>query len=217
MDTRAVTLALISHFGSEVALSEQMKVGQSSINRWASGGGVRGGNLLKLINLARRIPSIAPLVADVVAGRDEPGFKPQLVPGRDLVGGKDFPVFSAAMGGDGHIIVTFDPIDFVKRPTVVEHVPDAYGLYVVGESMEPAFESGDMALVNPRLPPARDRNHVFYHIAPDGGESEAIVKRLLSYNDKDWLLAQYNPAREFTEPRADWPICHRIVGRYESR
>ena len=82
--------------------------------------------------------------------------------------------------------------------------------------MSPAYEPGDMALVHPNLPPVRDKDVVLYHVPP-GGESEAIIKRLVSFNDREWTLKQYNPGKEFTESRIEWAICHRVVGKYSAR
>ncbi|RDE08433.1 helix-turn-helix transcriptional regulator [Pelagibacterium lacus] len=127
------------------------------------------------------------------------------------------PVYAAAMGGEGHIIVTFDEIDRVKRPAELENVKGGYGLLIKGDSMVPAFDEGDMALVNPHLPPARDKNVILYHTPPDGAEAEAMVKRLLNWTDKEWTLRQYNPPMDFKEFRQEWPVCHRVVGRYDGR
>lgn len=148
-------------------------------------------------------------------------FIPQIIPGRDLVGDRNFPVYAAARGGnEGHQIVTFEAIDYVKRPALLENVKDAYGVYVVGESMVPAFEPGDMALVHPHLPPARDKNVVLYHVPPVA-EAEAMIKRLLRHDERDWHLRQFNPPegqeKDFSVARADWTVCHRIVGKYEAR
>lgn len=149
------------------------------------------------------------------------GFVPHIIPGKELVGDRNFPVYAAARGGnEAHQIVTFEAIEYVKRPALLENVKDAYGVYVVGESMIPAFEPGDMALVHPHLPPARDKNVVLYHVPPVA-EAEAMIKRLLRYDERDWHLRQFNPPegeqREFSVARADWTVCHRIVGKYEAR
>ena len=145
------------------------------------------------------------------------GRRPELIAGPNLVGDRDLPIYAAAMGGDGHIIVTFEAIDHVKRPTVLQNVRGGYGLLVLGDSMIPAYRPGDTLLVHPHLPPQRDTDCVFYHTPPAGGEAEAIIKRLNGFNDRDWKLEQYNPPREFTEKRVDWPICHRAVGKYNAR
>jgi transcriptional regulator with XRE-family HTH domain len=145
------------------------------------------------------------------------GPKIKIVPGSQLLGTGMMPVFAAAQGGDGHVIVTFDAVDHVKRPAELENVRGGYGLLIVSDSMVPAFRPGDMALVNPHLPPAREKNVILYHTPPHGGDVEAIVKQLNSWNDREWHLQQWNPFREFSEFRQEWPICHRVVGRYDAR
>ncbi|HEU5019656.1 MAG TPA: S24 family peptidase [Pseudolabrys sp.] len=141
----------------------------------------------------------------------------QIVPGSELVSAQKMPVYAAAMGGEGHIIVSFDAIDQVKRPSELENVRGGYGLLIKGTSMIPALWDGDMALVNPHLTPTRDTNVILYHTPPNGGEVEAIVKHLLRWTDREWYLKQWNPVHEFTEFRQEWPICHRVVGKYDRR
>ena len=141
----------------------------------------------------------------------------ELVPGNQLLGTGKMPLYTGAMGGDGHVIITFDAIDYVKRPAELENVKGGYGLLIVGESMIPAFWPGDMALVNPHLPPARQKNVILYHTPPHGGDVEAIVKQLNGWNEREWHLQQYNPMKEFSEFKHEWPICHRVVGKYDAR
>src|SRR5690606_18709026 len=86
-----------------------------------------------------------------------------LIPGHELLGTGTMPVYAAAMGGDGHVIVSFDEIDRVKRPAELENVKGGYGLLIKGTSMVPALNEGDTALVNPHLPPARGANVILYH------------------------------------------------------
>lgn len=139
------------------------------------------------------------------------------VAGTDLIGSKDLPIYAAAMGGNGHTIIGSEAVDYVKRPSSLQNVRGGYGILIVGESMVPAYWPGDMALVNPLLPSARDSDVILYHTPPDGHEAEAMIKRLIGINDRDWTLEQYRPAKEFKISRVEWPICHRIVGRYNAR
>ncbi|WP_266035214.1 XRE family transcriptional regulator [Brucella intermedia] len=144
-------------------------------------------------------------------------FTPSPIPGDELVSQhRDLPIYAAAKGGDGHVIITFDPISYMKMPAVLQGVKGGYGLLLIGDSMIPAYRPGETALVNPNLPPARDEDVVLYHTS-DTDENEAIIKRLVGFNDREWLLEQYNPQKEFKEFRADWPICHRVVGKYNTR
>jgi phage repressor protein C with HTH and peptisase S24 domain len=95
-------------------------------------------------------------------------------------------------------------------------VRDAYGILIVGESMVPAYRPGDVAWVNPHKPLERDTDVVLYHVPPNE-EAEAIIKTLIGFSQREWKLRQYHPARDFTESRADWAVCHRIVGKRNVR
>jgi transcriptional regulator with XRE-family HTH domain len=157
---------------------------------------------------------------------DTPSLQPKLtmppqqpIPGDEMVGARDFPVYAAAMGGEGHLIVTFEQIETVKRPSILDGVRGAYALLISGESMRPAFNHGDMALVHPGLPTARDKIHIFYDHPPFGeaGEVEAMIKNLVGWTSDKWKLEQYNPAMQFDVDRVDWPTVHRVVGRYDAR
>jgi phage repressor protein C with HTH and peptisase S24 domain len=151
--------------------------------------------------------------------RSKPTTPPVIIPGQELVAqnGESLPVYAAARGGEGHILVTFDEIERVKMPTVLQGVKGGYGLLVAGDSMVPVYHPGDTLLVHPHLQPARGYNHVFYHRPPHGGEEEAVVKELVAFNDREWTLKQWNPVNEWKENRQVWQTCHRIVGKYDRR
>ncbi|MBR1193213.1 helix-turn-helix transcriptional regulator [Bradyrhizobium sp. AUGA SZCCT0160] len=142
---------------------------------------------------------------------------PTSIPGDQLVGARDFPIYAAAAGGEGFMIVHTDVMEYVKRPVILEGVPESYGVLVVGESMVPAYRPGDMALVHPRRPIERDADVVLYDHDHRTGDAKAMIKRLVNFNDRSFKLEQYNPAKTFTEHRADWPICHQVVGMYKGR
>jgi transcriptional regulator with XRE-family HTH domain len=144
------------------------------------------------------------------------GGSPQ-IPGDQLVGERDLPIYAATAGGDGHMIVTTDVIERVRRPANLEGVVGAYGILVVGDSLAKAYRHGDMALIHPGLQPLNDEVHVFYDHDPKTGEGESMIKNMLSYTTDKWRLEQFNPERKFTVDRVDWPIAHRVVGKYNRR
>jgi phage repressor protein C with HTH and peptisase S24 domain len=130
-----------------------------------------------------------------------------------IYGERDLPIYAAAEGGDGAMIITFDPIAFTLRPAPLLGVKGGYGMYVVGESMLPAYEAGDTVLVNPHLPPTANRDAVFFH--SDGhGQTRATIKRLLKITQTEWRVMQWNPHKEFILDRATWSQCQMIVGKY---
>lgn len=177
----------------------------------------------KLRELARALGvSQEQLLGEEEAATDAPRTKGQpvhYVPGDEVVlpgRAQLLPVYSGAQGGGGKLIVSPDIVDRVEMPAALKDVMGAYGIMIDGNSMEPEYWPGDVAWVNPHLRPMRGKNHIFYHTPPLGEEAEAIVKRLNGWNDKDWDLQQWNPARQFKEPRKLWPICHRVVGKYDA-
>lgn len=139
---------------------------------------------------------------------------PGLVP--DNRTGSDFPVHAAVEGGPGELIVSSEPVSWVVRPSPLIGVSKSYGVIVVGESMVPEFRPGDTALVNPHLPPERGSTFVFF--SETYGDRRATIKHLVRWSEGLWYLRQWSPPRgqkeEFTLPRSEWPICHRVVGRY---
>ncbi len=174
------------------------------------------------IELAELDPRLAASPLSVVQSPRQTqtqGFAPQIIPGSDLVGAKDFPIYAAAEGGNGHLVVSFDAIEVVKRPSILDGVKGAYGLLVYGDSMAPAYRHGDIALIHPGLREGVDEDVVLYDHAmhDEHGEVEAIIKHMVTWTDLEWALEQYNPPREWRELRADWPTCHRVVGKYGRR
>lgn len=130
---------------------------------------------------------------------------------------RDFPVYGAAQGGSsGAMALSSEPIQQIARPDPLLTVKSSYGVYVVGESMAPAYEQGDVALVHPGLPPRRGADVILIRREADG-TPHALIKQLIGWTDADWRVRQYNPARDFDLPRADWTEIQTIVGRYNAR
>lgn len=126
------------------------------------------------------------------------------------------PVYSGAAAGSGKLIIGPDIVDRVDMPAALADVKNAYGILIDGFSMSPVYDPGDVAWVNPHLRPMRGKNHIFYHTPERGEDAEAIIKRLDGWNDREWTLWQWQPPENFTESRTIWPICHRVVGKYDA-
>lgn len=151
-----------------------------------------------------------------LGGRRTKGDTPRFTTVSRPIPGRLVPIFSAAQGGKGHLIIDHTPIDQLPPPDELLHVRDPYGILIVGDSMVPAYRPGDIAWVNPNKLPERDTDVVLYHVPPHG-EAEAIIKTLVSWSPQEWKLRQYQPPLDFTESIIDWPICHRIVGKKNVR
>jgi phage repressor protein C with HTH and peptisase S24 domain len=127
--------------------------------------------------------------------------------------GADLPVYASAEGGGGAIIITNEPIDFVRRPEPMLSVRDGYGCYVIGDSMSPAYEQGDLLLVHPGRPVRPSDDCVFVRDQGDGSQ-QGLVKRLLRITAEKWRVRQFNPAKDFDLDRGQWQKVQLIVGKY---
>lgn len=141
-----------------------------------------------------------------------------IIPGSELVGGKNFPIYSLAQGGpDGSTILSFEALEYARRPEPLMNEPGGFGMYIEGDSMEPAYRAGDIALVDPRRPPRRDDDVLLIASDDLGGEQRAMIKRLIGQTPTHWRVQQFNPPETFDLPKAEWKQALWVVGSYKRR
>jgi phage repressor protein C with HTH and peptisase S24 domain len=165
--------------------------------------------------LARIASELALNIADLDPDAEKRGRTPSdaVVPMDRLVRRPaDFPIHAAAEGGPGEIIIGSDPVDWQPRPQQLANVRDAYGLYIIGESMVPEYRPGDIALVNPTLPQIGGEVYIFY--AEHAGVARATIKHLRRATGEKWLVSQHNKPKDFDLSRRDWQWAHRVIGKY---
>jgi phage repressor protein C with HTH and peptisase S24 domain len=128
------------------------------------------------------------------------------------------PVFGHAVGGkDGEFILSGNQVSEVLAPPNLSHVPDAYAVYVVGDSMEPRYFAGETVFVNPRLPIGRGSFVVAQISKGQESEPRAYVKRFVSQDAKRLRLEQYHPKKVLEFPMSTVVAIHRIVMSGENR
>jgi len=124
---------------------------------------------------------------------------------------KDLPVYGAAEGGDGVMILDSEPIEYKERPANLLNVRDAFAVYIVNDSMAPAYEQGDQVNIHPRKPVKPGKDALFIRRESDGTE-HVMVKRLVRATDKSWRVKQFNPPKEFELSKDTWQRALRVVG-----
>lgn len=129
------------------------------------------------------------------------------------LGARDLPVFAAVEGGDGDLVVSTEPVDLVPRPWYLGEVKDGYGVIVTGDSMVPAYDPGDTAIVNPRLPYMRGKVHIFT-CESENSHFKASIKILVKVTETEWIVEQHNPPKTYSLPRSIWTHARRVVGKY---
>ena len=122
------------------------------------------------------------------------------------------PAYGQAVGGrDGEFILNGNRIADVLAPPSLQGVPDAYAVYVVGDSMEPRYFAGEAVFVNPRLPVRRGDFVVAQVAAEDGEPPHAYVKRFVVREARTLKLEQFNPKKSLEFPVGRVISVHRII------
>lgn len=120
------------------------------------------------------------------------------------------PIYASAHGGDGDQILTpGEVVEWRAPPQRWDSVRGLYGFYVVGDSMAPRINPGEMVWVHPHRQAQPGQEGVFIHRG-DNGESPIMVKELVRSNTAHWTVKQHNPPREFQLKRDEWD-CQLVV------
>ena len=127
---------------------------------------------------------------------------------------RDLPVLGTAAGAksetDGAVQLIGGVIDRVRRPPALADVHDAYALYVINDSMEPALPAGETLIVHPHKP-VRPRDNVVIQVRGEDGELYAYVKRLVRQTSQEIICEQHNPPKQVVFPRKSVERMHRIL------
>lgn len=127
---------------------------------------------------------------------------------------QQLPAFASAQGGDeGAMTLSNEPVAWLPRDARLEGVEGAYACFVSGDSMEPAYEKGNILLVNPKAP-VNPGDDVVFMREDKAGTRYVLIKRLVRRNESSWTVKQYNPAKTFTLPRKEWSKAHLVIGKY---
>ena len=131
---------------------------------------------------------------------------------------RDLPIRGTAACSSGDGAFQFETtsgygtaVDWARRPPVLANVPDAYALYMSGDSMEPKYEHGDLVMVHPTRPvKPGDICIVVMKDGPDEPEY-AYCKRFLRRHAGVVTVEQFNPrmTRDFPADRV--VTLHRVL------
>ena len=123
-------------------------------------------------------------------------------------------VFASAQGGsEGAMTLSSEPVSWLPRDARLEGVPDAYGCFVSGDSMEPAYERGNILLVNPSAQVESGRRRRL-HARGQGRDALRADQAPGEGERGSWTVKQYNPAKTFTLSRKEWRKAHLVIGKY---
>lgn len=135
-----------------------------------------------------------------------------------IVGKHDLPVFSMAQGGPGAPVLSNQPFRAIARPHNLQGIEAAFGVLIVGNSMFPEYREGDIAYVDPHVPPRIGDACLFQ------SEEHGTVKAAIKYLDKSphhseefWCVRQQNPEKKINLKKSEWQKCYVLVGKQAGR
>ena len=168
--------------------------------------------------LLGRTENPAPVMSEVGLGEQRLERNGPPEPGIPLVGTGDCADLVVRTEDGQEVTIeraSFDPdytVQVIHRPPALLGNKDAYAIFFNGESMEPRFFAGEVAIADPRRHPGPG-DFVIVQLNDGTGDEvvSVLVKRLVRASTKELLLEQYNPALVFAVPRERVVRFHRII------
>jgi Peptidase S24-like/Helix-turn-helix len=210
---KRIESAMIRAGKKPVDVAKRLKITESAVSQWFHKD--TGPKSVRLSELA----SFLGTTVDYLITEHEPSLgappSPGVGPPMALSAGRpDLAVYASAAGGpEGAWVLSGDAIAWIHRDQRLVGVRDAFACYVVGESMFPAYEHGNLLLVNPAVPPNAGDDCLLIQEAQDGARY-ALIKRLVRFNSTSWTVKQWNPDKTFSLPRKEWQRALLVIGKY---
>jgi len=211
---------------SQARLGKEVGLSQPAIKKIEDGDTNKSKHLPKIaevleIPLSRLDPTLSQGNVNHQQRVKPPAGNPtlQTIPGDQLMGRPDLPVYSIVQGGRGTLVLSSDPYTRIARPQNLAGIQGAYGVLVKGNSMAREFNEGDIAYVDPHKPP-REGDPCVFQTHQEDGTVEAMIKYLARSPDASdtlWYVEQTNPPKKFTLKKADWQFCHVATGKQSGR
>ncbi len=211
---------------SQADLARTVGVSRVAVSQWESGGTFPTYDRLTAIARALEI-SVADLIRDDSAAsapiaRPSPtpplAAPPAATPPARIIPSpqempRDLPVrgIAACSAASGAFQVDGHTVDYVRRPPALNGIPEAYGIYISGDSMEPKFGPGDLVLVHPGRP-VRPGDYIILTIQESAqSEPHAFCKRLIRRHSGVITVEQYNPPSQRDFPDSQVQSLHKVL------
>lgn len=136
-------------------------------------------------------------------GTPHPPRPPDSVAAENIKRGDHIPVFQL----DGRMQL----VDAIPRHFPVQFAENAFAVIVQTSDMEPAFNPGDLAIVNPNLPALPGCDVVLGW--PKGAGPRLRIRRLVGESDDAWIVKTWRPDREESLSKSEFPRHEVIVAR----
>jgi transcriptional regulator with XRE-family HTH domain len=179
-----------------VDIAKRLKITESAVSQWfAKDTGPKSVRLSELASF------LGTTVDDLISDSEATLFASSsaAAPPMALSAGRpDLAVYASAAGGpEGAWVLSGDAIAWIHRD----------------QRLVPAYEHGNLLLVNPAVPPNAGDDCLLIQEASDGARY-ALIKRLVRFNSTSWTVKQWNPDKTFSLPRKEWQRALLVIGKY---
>jgi phage repressor protein C with HTH and peptisase S24 domain len=223
-------------FAEALGEVEGIRITRGAVGNWELGGGISRANLAAIsdkfdvdLNWLERGVGIEPMTFEskvpesgtsksivsaprqIITARRKFVHNAEL--GLPIEGYARVPIRGQGMGGrEGALIFTADDnFGEIEAPPKLHGVPDAYAVYVIGNSMLERFKHGEVVFVHPYEPIKKDDDVVVQIQTSDGGPVVGYVKRFVSKDDKTLKVMQLHPKKVLTFACSAVVALHKIV------
>lgn len=115
------------------------------------------------------------------------------------LGPKDVELLGVTVGGDdADFTFNGEVIDYVRRPPGIATTQGVFANQVIGTSMIPRFEPGEVIYAGGKQPV--NGEYVIIELFPEGSEKngKCFIKRLVSRKPREIVCEQFNPPKQLT-------------------
>lgn len=217
-------------FAEALGTVESVKVTRGAVGNWELGGGISRANLsaiaekfgvsLDWLESGRgELPQNvnAPAEGSTLTANQKPHTLSEQTKtnarfGESIGAFARIPIRGKGMGGkEGYLILADQYLGDVLAPPALLDVPDAYAVYVIGDSMLERYQHGEIVYVHPYAPVRKDDDCVIQVSMAEGEPPHGFVKRFVSMDDAQLKVRQLNPKKIIVFPRARVLAVHRII------
>jgi phage repressor protein C with HTH and peptisase S24 domain len=217
-------------FAEALSTIEGIKVTRGAVGNWELGGEISRANLAAIaerfkVNLdwlefgkgEMPLKSTVEEVSKAVDNQQKTSAEHHKIAhnaviGPHVAGFGRIPIRGQGMGGSEGILI-FNDQNFgdILAPPALADIPDAYAVYVVGDSMLERYQHGEVVYVHPYVPVRKNDDCVIQISSGEGQPPIGYIKRFVSYDEKTLKVRQLNPPKVMTFPRDKVISVHRIV------
>ena len=129
---------------------------------------------------------------------------------------RNLPVFGTARGSlvdgvEGIDVFSTTAVDYVRRPPALMGVPDAYAIFVNGDSMDPEHPHGALRMVHPHRPVSPGDSVIVQTRHWDHAPAQGYIKKFRRRSGDRIVLEQLNPSARIEIPMKFVLSVHKVM------